>query len=652
MQVKQQSYRPDIDGLRAVAVLLVVLYHAKFPVLGGFIGVDVFFVISGYLITSIIRREVLAEKFSFSSFYARRIKRILPAYIFMLLIIFAYCCNFLMPDDLISFAKSAVFSLLAVSNFYFYAGTGYFGSASTEPLLHTWSIAVEEQFYIFWPIIMLIMAKIKNKSLARGVLLVLFSVSVVVSQYYALNHKNAAYLLLPFRFFELMVGCLLALYQHRISRYATMPGMMSITGVVIIIGNAFFLNESFAFPGLNAIPVCLGAALVIASAFKSDEGMGTRILSIAPVRYIGKISYSIYLWHWPILILATYRGIELNYFNSGFLVVISIIAASFSYHFIESPFRNLHNKSFVSIFSCMYLFPVAIICALSFMVVSNNGYSDKSSMLASELDEANTSHVQRSECITKMLIGNISDCHLGVEKEKLDGMLIGDSFANAYTPFVDVLAKDAHMMIHDTTAGSTPAIPGVFMMDVRNKMSKEEALKIAKYNTDRYEMARKQKLVILSNFWSAYDSWQVTFRLHNEKMEDVTDKAVDLQMQTVKGYLDAGVKVIILVQPYAEIGRTNINMLRELKLRHADASVMSFKPVLKNEERIEYKIKKKYPEVILIDPNTVLCEKRGCTAVVGGKIIFRLDGSHLNAVGASKIGEEYIKENGNPLKSL
>ncbi|MBI6633407.1 acyltransferase [Pseudomonas paralactis] len=177
--------------------------------MGGFVGVDVFFVISGYLITSILRREILADKFSFKSFYVRRIKRLLPAYAFMMICLALYCYNYLMPDDLISFAKSAVYSLVAVSNIYFFSGTGYFGSASTEPLLHTWSIAVEEQFYIVWPVVLLGLAWISNNKIARYVIAGLFVVSLVASEYYAVNHKNAAYLLLPFRFFELMIGCIL-----------------------------------------------------------------------------------------------------------------------------------------------------------------------------------------------------------------------------------------------------------------------------------------------------------------------------------------------------------------------------------------------------------------------------------------------------------
>ncbi|WPN49714.1 acyltransferase family protein [Pseudomonas sp. P8_241] len=645
------KYRPDIDGLRAIAVLLVVLYHAKFPVLGGFVGVDVFFVISGYLITFILRREILTDRFSFQSFYVRRIKRLLPAYAFMLLCLSAYCYQYLMPDDLLSYAKSALYSMVAASNIYFFSGTGYFGSASTEPLLHTWSIAVEEQFYIVWPVILLGLAWAGSKKTARCVIAAIFVGSLVASEIYAVDHKNAAYLLLPFRFFELMIGCTLALYQHRVARLISAPGALSIVGLILIIGSALLMNESFSFPGLNALPVCLGTAFVIAAGFKSQTGIGTKVLGLAPIRYVGKVSYSFYLWHWPVLVLAQYRGIELTHFNAAILMVFAFAASAISYHLVETPFRSMRAKGFKTIVATMYLVPLVAIGSMTYVIIENDGFRARAGELVAELEETNTSHVQRAQCISTLQVGNTDECHLGVTKMAMDGMLIGDSFANAYAPFVDVLAKDAGLMIHDTTAGSTPAIPGVFVMDMQNKISNEESLKIATYNTLRFEMAKKQKIVILSNFWNSYADWQVRFRVHNSNISDINDDVEELQFNTVKAFLDSGVKVVILAQPFAEIGRATVSKMREMKLHHTALSTVLIPPVQKKTDRIEYKIKERFPEVILIDPNDVLCEQT-CSPVVNGKIIFRLDGSHLNAPGAAALGNEFISKKGNPLKSL
>lgn len=645
------GYRADIDGLRAIAVLLVVLYHAGLPVPGGFVGVDVFFVISGYLITAILRREILDRTFTFRSFYVRRIKRLMPAYFFLLACTTLYAGLYLLPDDMISYAKSAVTSLVALSNVYFFNGTGYFGNAASEPLLHTWSIAVEEQFYIVWPVLLLALSWIDSKRAARYAVAAILLASLTASHYYAINHKNAAYLLLPFRFFELMIGALLALYQHRVAKTMRPGATAALAGLLLIIGSAFALDNSSPFPGLYALPVCIGTAMMIASGFITTNHIGLRYLTLPPIRYIGKVSYSFYLWHWPILVLAQYRGIELTTANAWILIFTAFTASCFSYHFIETPFRSIKAKRFASVAIPMYLIPALLVCTGAYAIFKNDGFRSRSGELISELEDKNTSHVQRAQCISLLLVGNYEQCHLGVSKSEVDGLLIGDSFANAYAQFVDVLARDAGLMIHDTTAGSTPAIPDVFTNDSLNKLPQEEWKKISDYNTARFELAKSKKLVIISNFWNNYATWQTRFRVHNGSYEDVNDRIDELQFDTIKKYLDAGVIVIILVQPYAEIGKTEVNRLREEKLRHAIIDE-TYKPVQADTDRIEYKIKAKFPQVILIDPNNVLCDSGRCNAVVGGKIIFRNDGSHLNAVGAEKIGEEYLKRFGNPLAGL
>lgn len=645
------GYRADIDGLRAIAVLLVVLYHAGFPVPGGFVGVDVFFVISGYLITAILRREILERTFTFRSFYVRRIKRLMPAYFFLLACTTIYSGAYLLPDDMISYAKSAVASLVGLSNVYFFMGTGYFGNAANEPLLHTWSIAVEEQFYILWPMLLLTLSWIDSKRAVRYVVAAILIASLLASHYYAVNHKNAAYLLLPFRFFELMIGALLALYQHRVAKVVNPGSTVAWTGLILIVASAFFLSNSSAFPGIYALPVCIGTAMVIASGFNSTNHTVLSILKVAPMRYIGKVSYSLYLWHWPVLALAQYRGIELTTENALTLIAIAFLASCISYHLIETPFRNIKSKKFFSVAVPLYVIPSLLMCAGAYTILKNDGFRSRSGELISELEERNTSHVQRSQCISVMIVGNYDECHLGIDRPDADGLLVGDSFANAYAQFVDVLARDAGIMIHDTTAGSTPAIPNVFTMDMMNKIPESEWRKISDYNTSRFELAKSKRLVIISNFWNNYATWQTRFRVHNGNLEDVNDRIEELQYDTIKRYLEAGVKVVILVQPFAEIGKTEVSRMREEKLRHASIDE-TYKPVQPDSDRMEYKIKEKFPQVVVIDPNKVLCENQKCKAFLDGKIIFRNDGSHLNAVGAKKIGEEYLKRFGNPLAGM
>ncbi|MDB5980476.1 MAG: hypothetical protein JWQ69_1491 [Pseudomonas sp.] len=653
-QVRNASkYRPDIDGLRAVAVILVALFHAKFPVPGGFVGVDVFYVISGYLITAIIAKEIQAGDFTYRRFYERRIKRLLPAYLFLLFWLFIYCSHFLFADELISFAKSSVYSLIGASNVYFLFGTKYVGSAFDEPLLHTWSLSVEEQFYMVWPILLILLFKIRHRVSPTVMVAIIFLISLSLSEVYARLHQNIAYLLLPFRFFELLTGSYLAVASDKVARVMKYPAACSLVGVVLIFASAFMLTEMSTFPGINALPVCVGTALLIASGMTTKPSLVTRLLSLAPVVYVGKISYSWYLWHWPVLILAQYQGIALTTSNACLLLVGSFAASSISYHFVEKPFRSIKAGQFRAVFTGLYLAPSLCVLGMAVLIVTRDGFRSEADLAVAvpELQEQNTSHVIRSKCMETAVVGNIDECHLGLSKKSIDGVLIGDSFANAYAPFINALAVDAGLMIHDTTMSSMPSIPGIFVADIQSKASPGEAEAIIKYSTDRFEFAKKQRIVILSNFWSAYDHGNQRYSIQNSKREDLTDQMDQYYFKAVKELLDAGVKVVVIAQPFAEIGRVKVNELRLMKLHHSDLQTVTLKPAEALAERIEYKIKQKFPAVVLIDPNDELCAKE-CRPIVAGNILFTTDGSYLNSIAAAALGSEYIKNLGNPLKNL
>ncbi len=655
-QVRNTSnYRPDIDGLRAIAVILVALFHAKFPVPGGFVGVDVFYVISGYLITSIIAKEIQAGDFTFARFYERRIKRLLPAYLFLLFWLFIYCSHFLLADELISFAKSSVYSLIGMSNIYFLFGTKYVGSAFDEPLLHTWSLSVEEQFYMVWPFLLILLFKIRHRLSMPLMVAIIFLISLSLSEVYARLHQNIAYLLLPFRFFELLTGSYLAVASDKVARVMKYPAACSLVGIVMIFASAFMLNELSVFPGINALPVCLGTGLLIASGMTTKPSLVTRLLGLPPVVYIGKVSYSLYLWHWPVLILAQYQGIALTTSNACLLLAGSFVASSISYHFVEKPFRSIKAGHFRTVFTGLYLLPSICVLGLAVLIVTRDGFRSDADVAVAvavpELLEQNSSHVIRSKCMETAVVGNIDECHLGLSKQSIDGVLIGDSFANAYAPFINALAVDAGLMIHDTTMSSMPSIPGIFAVDIQSKASPGEAEASIKYSTERFEFAKKQRIVILSNFWNAYDHGNQRFSIQNSKREDLTDQMDQYYFKAVKELLDAGVKVVVIAQPFAEIGRVKVNELKLMKLHHSDLQTVTLKPAEAPAERIEYKIKQKFPAVVLIDPNDELCAKE-CRPIVAGNILFTSDGSYLNSIGAAALGSEYIKNLGNPLKNL
>jgi hypothetical protein len=359
----------------------------------------------------------------------------------------------------------------------------------------------------------------------------------------------------------------------------------------------------------------------------------------------------LYLWHWPVLILAQYQGITLTTSNACLLLAFAFAAACISYHVVEKPFRSFKAGQFKTVFTGLYLAPSMCVLAMAVLIVSRDGFRSDVDMAVAELQEQNSSHVIRSKCMETGVVGNIDDCHLGFTKPTIDGVLIGDSFANAYAPFVNALAADAGLMIHDTTMSSTPSIPGIFVMDMQSKPSPGEAEAVIKYSTDRFEFAKRQRIVILSNFWNAYDHWNKRYSIHNSQRDDLTAQMDEHYFKAVEELLDAGVKVVIIAQPFAEIGRVKVNELRVMKLHHLDLQAVTLKPAESRSDRIEYKIKQKFPAVVLIDPNDELCAKE-CRPIVAGNILFTSDGSHINAIAAAALGNEYIKDLGNPLKNL
>jgi peptidoglycan/LPS O-acetylase OafA/YrhL len=347
------GYRPDIDGLRAVAVLAVIAFHfqtATGPFGGGFVGVDIFFVISGYLISSVIFAEVAASQFSIVAFYERRIRRIFPALFVMLAGVSILSYFYLLPNELMDYATSLVASTLSVSNFYFWRHSGYFDSPLTNPLLHTWSLAVEEQFYILFPLFLVLVRRYAPKRLHLTVA-VLAALSLGLSAVGAYQYPTAAFYMPYTRAWELLLGTMLSLrlfppIGSNLGRNAaTVAGMASILFAI------HWYSKTTPFPGLAALVPCLGAALIIASGEHGSSPVG-RLLSLRPVVFIGLISYSLYLWHWPILVFKNF-GAFYGMGQSHHQVVLvtfafTMVFAVLSWRFVERPFRTgplkLHRK--------------------------------------------------------------------------------------------------------------------------------------------------------------------------------------------------------------------------------------------------------------------------------------------------------------------
>lgn len=296
------QYRADIDGLRAIAVMAVVAYHAGIKAAGGgFIGVDIFFVISGYLIGSIVLGEAREGQFSLLRFYERRVRRLLPALVLVLCATFALAAVYSFPAELVQLGRSMLAALFFASNIFFWRHSGYFDApAETQPLLHTWSLAVEEQFYLFFPLTLVLLVRYAPQYL-KVVIVAATALSLLLCIEATADFSKASFFLLPMRAWEFLLGVLIAiglfprLPDPLIRNVAAAAGLAMICAAILV-----FTNET-PFPGFSALLPTVGAALVIGSGL-SGPTFVKRLLSLRPVVFVGLISYSLYLWHWPVIV--------------------------------------------------------------------------------------------------------------------------------------------------------------------------------------------------------------------------------------------------------------------------------------------------------------------------------------------------------------
>ncbi|MEM6050538.1 acyltransferase family protein [Erwinia sp. P7711] len=341
-------YRPEIDGLRALAVVSVVLYHAGVPfITAGFIGVDIFFVISGYLITTNIISDISKDKFTISGFYERRARRILPALLFMIIAIIPISYYYLLPDDIKSFWKSILAVCMFVSNYFFSSEIGYFApNVELKPLLHTWSLSVEEQFYLIFPLFLMFVLK-KIKSLATIIIAILAVVSFCYSDIGSITNPTHSFYSIASRSWELLVGALASFYfkgGSAIHQNKIISSVGGFLGLALISISLFYIDQSTPFPGRYALIPVMGTLLVII--FCSVENLPGKILALKPVVFIGVISYSLYLWHQPVLSLLRHKYVtEPSPWIISLSLVITVAIAYLSWRYVESPFRN---KTFIS----------------------------------------------------------------------------------------------------------------------------------------------------------------------------------------------------------------------------------------------------------------------------------------------------------------
>lgn len=547
------KYRREIDGLRAVAVLPVILFHGGITTFsGGFVGVDVFFVISGYLITIIIHTEIREGRFSILTFYERRARRILPALVFVCLFCLPFAVMWMIPSQQGEFARSLVSVFLFGSNFYFWRANDYFASEAEEaPLLHTWSLAVEEQYYLIFPLVLLLLLRIGPRT-TIGLLVLATLGSLALADYASWQYPRANFYLLPTRAWELLCGSLCAFVLWR--RGPLRNEWLGAIGLAAIVAAILLFDEATRFPSLYAVIPVLGTALIIL--FATEGTLVARVLSTKALVAIGLVSYSAYLWHQPLFAFARIRvGEEPVWMMLG-LSVLALVLATFSWRFVEQPFRRRAAGDKAR--ARMRVFIAAGVSSSAFIAVGLSGAGKDGLAWGLFNDSERTTYLDRQ---LQPVHGLAKGCGPATLKAALcqtgpDPVILvwGDSFAQHIVPAVLTATSGRLPIAQLTLPRCGPfADTAPYTTDLGLAWSRS----CASFNNDVLEWLRASpsvQQVVLSSPFRAYvsEDWQV---LHDGELKrSSVDLAVELFRATLEK-IEAMGKTPIVVSPTPQSGR-------------------------------------------------------------------------------------------------
>jgi len=540
------QYRPEIDGLRALAVIPVLLFHAGLGTSGGFMGVDIFFVISGYLITTLIARDLQVGSFKMRDFWERRIRRILPAAAVMVLVTLIAGAFILLPESFENLGQSALAQSLMVSNFYFWQQDGYFAAPSDyEALLHTWSLAVEEQFYLILPPLLVFLNRKAPKRIAL-ILGLIFMASLVWSFFGPYLNPMATFYLLPARAWELLLGSLIAILAIKIPGDRVGSGVLSLTGIALMIYPMLTYVPTPPLPGIAAIPPCLGAAFFIL-ATRDHATLAGKFLSLPPFVFIGKISYSLYLWHWPLLVFGRHLSIHETPLETRLLLLAaSFIIAIFSWRFVETPFRKPGLLSGQKQTFRFFYLTTAVVAAGGTLAYKTEGLPARLSSEAMTIAEVAGEKFKAPDNDNLREDGNIPRLENKVDS-KPTIMVWGDSHSKSVLPVFRDLCQDYRIDLFYACKGGIPPILGV-----ARKPHKED---MAEYNDAVFEALQKEEIetIILIARWNYYPGESTNFFMPNitYRTDDGTPPGVVFEKQlreTVQELREAGLQVILMKQ--------------------------------------------------------------------------------------------------------
>jgi peptidoglycan/LPS O-acetylase OafA/YrhL len=647
------KYRRDIDGLRALAVLPVVLFHAKVPGFsGGFVGVDVFFVISGYLITGLIAADWRENRFSFVTFYFRRAKRILPALFCVYLACTVLAALIMLPSDMAEFGRSLVSSAAFVSNHFFFRLADYFGGQSDlKPLLHTWSLSIEEQFYVVWPVVFLIMARWRPTQLPY-VVWTIGAISFAAAAIIVGQHKEAAFFLAPFRAWELLLGAALALLAWRPSLPAWGTEALAGTGLALIVASVVLLDESQPFPGLLALPACLGTALLILVGM-ANRPLVTRMLSLRLPVAIGLVSYSLYLWHWPLLALARYHyDRPLQWAEVAGLLGASLLLAVLTYRYVETPARHLSINLAPRVVGAGVL-SLAAIALAGHQINKSRGWTFSLDPEIRQLDRTSRErNPYRNNCSGAANVFRADEaCTFGVPRSaaSYDMAIFGDSHADHYTPAMSVLAEKAGMSGRQITVGRCLMLVGYHEMTGTPAM--QSACRALREAMLRFvEENPALQVAVLAQHWSSYTGkaiWQDVERIYllggnnDTASEQRTREVLQHSLDATLDYFEQrGVHVILLGEvPLFDRDpiRCIVAALRQGKpAQSCRIAASDVQRRVGEANALLADLAARRGNVSFYSPLEAMCDKEWCSPTVDGIYMYR-DRMHLNRIGAEHL---------------
>ena len=551
------NYRPEIDGLRAVAVIAVIFYHAQINILGyqpfkgGFIGVDIFFVISGYLITSIILKELITTgTFSFLNFYQRRIRRIIPALLFVMLAALPFGWIYLLPSSFIDFSKSIIYSLGFSSNFYFhYSGLEYGAVDSLlKPFLHTWSLSVEEQYYIVFPVILLVTFKYFRKNLL-AILVIGFLASLLITYWGSKNYPSATFYFLHTRMWELIAGSLLAYFEINLgarSNNKILNQILPVLGLFLIGHSIIFFNDKMLHFSFYTLSPIIGVCLIIW--FSNKDEFITKILSSKLFVGTGLISYSLYLWHYPIFAFARIKGDTFSQYDKFEWICLTIVLSIISYFLVERPFRN--KKFNFKRISFFLLTIGSVILIFNLLVFKYNGFIERLPKYLHYI-VLNSEDDLRKPKLPKNFFGEINK----LNNSNMSITIFGDSHIErlnrVFNPYFNVNID--HYEWH--YIGGCYFLPNSNLIDLQtnkirencdNKIFKKKEKKIVSKNNSVFILGGRLPLFLtgkrfdnLEGGWESEGDWH-TFKSTNNKSigENLKDSLIDMA--------EKGIKIIII----------------------------------------------------------------------------------------------------------